>query len=795
MAASGGYKKYQRQQRDMKEDTAFAMGMRYVNDPLMTGFVKTLVNYDIINRGDSIEPRDGLIKESEVNLGANVDGYIVHHVAAALIEDQVVSDAYQVRYTIVGKPVDAYDGIDINDMAIVIEDEITGNVNTCSLDPAYAGGQIYIKYDSNTGWQSMHKLAMSNPLHRGMYGIVENQTYILYSDGVDNHLGRIKMFYDGAYKFTVEKVDPEEITPREAVNHGYNMLDDDPYLFENVQNTIGAVEMLGVLPYKPGTTDLMFSANIGEEIEFALNYSYPAADVGKTYVAAWKILDLTTNSTVEILQDVAGSPDYTPGDAITLSHFAQYKQFSIIVELYDKTATSTPLGAMTLASYYLSSTENKGSTANIAPRNYDLTTAQGISDWEGRLVLWGVRGAETILFTSEAYNPSYFPFPNMVDQYDEPVIGVSKYLGDLAIFTTSTLYRERLDETYTYLMHDTIQEKLYLSKDDLNTITLVKNMLYFKSDDYFYMVVPKATTDGTSALQLAPISTNITHLLDNFEEALREIINEMYELDLILGDSASPFEMDLQFYYNYLDGDDVKNCYRLKLYTVEEPNDGIYVEFCLHYDTMLRNWRCSIYQTNNKAIQPYRQTVTDEAVFVNVYRNAGDNILQYITRQKDPVDSFSLNDGLERSVIHHQFVDFGYRDHAAVLKKRYRELQMRINNLAKQDLNFYVSFWVDDILRKGIFKYDVVHNTDPQDPNYGLISVVRSLVDPIFVQGVTTLGEWKLSLSQFPDLSIIKVRTKVSGKGYAGRMKLLSKNQIRYELLSTVWVYRMMNAR
>lgn len=793
MAASGSYKKYQRQQRDMSEDTNFALGMRYVNDPLDAGYIKTMVNFSIINKGDSVEPRDGLVHVQDVDLGANTDDYIIHHISTALIEDQVASDAYQVRYAIAGKPNATYLGIDINDMWIIVEDETTGDINKCSLDTAFSG-DAYIRYDDNTGWESIHKMEMTQPLHRGMYGIVENQTYVLYTDGTTARIGRIKLFYDGTYKFTLEEVSPDEITPREAVNYGYNMLDDDPYSFLNESTTLGAVEMLGVLPYDPGTTTLKFHGNVGEPVEFALNYSYPQADAGKTYAATWKVLNLETNSDIETIQELAGSPDYTPGDQIKLKYVAPYKQFSIIVELYDKADTSTPLGAMTLASYYLSS-DNKGTTQNISPKNYDLTTATGISDWNGRLILWGVRGAETLLFTSEPNNPAFFPFPNMVDQFDEPIIGVSKYLGDLAIFTTSTLYRESLDETYTYLMHETIQEKLYLSKYDINTITLVKNMLYFKSDDYFYMVVPKATTDGSSALQLAPISTNITHFLDNFEESVREIIGDMYVVEELLGISPEDWKLDLMYYYNYLDGDDVSNCYRFKIYLAETPEEAKYLEISIMYDTMLRNWRISLVETNDKAIWPYRQTVTDEAVFINMRRELGSNTMQFITRSPEPADTFNLDDSGTRLFINHQFIDWGYREHASSLKKRYREIQYRINNLSKRDLYFYSSFWVDDILRRNVFQYDVVQNTDPGDPNYGVISVVRTLIDPQFVQGVTTLGEWKLGLSQFPDLSIIKVRTKVSGKGYAGRMKLLSKNQIRYELLSNLWVYRMMNAR
>lgn len=53
-------------------------------------------------------------------------------------------------------------------------------------------------------------------------------------------------------------------------------------------------------------------------------------------------------------------------------------------------------------------TADQTSNTNLRPVKYDLTNAAGMLTWKQRVVLWGVRGAENMLFTSEVNNPAYF---------------------------------------------------------------------------------------------------------------------------------------------------------------------------------------------------------------------------------------------------------------------------------------------------------------------------------------------------------------------------------------------------
>jgi hypothetical protein len=99
-------------------------------------------------------------------------------------------------------------------------------------------------------------------------------------------------------------------------------------------------------------------------------------------------------------------------------------------------------------------------------------------------------------------------------------------------------------------------------------------------------------------------------------------------------------------------------------------------------------------------------------------------------------------------------------------------------------------------------KYNMVQVTDPLDPNFGLITLERVLVDPSIIPGSTILAEttddvncWALDISRFPDTQFWKVRIPISGKGYAPRMLFISYNEKAYELLNNSWVARQLNAR
>ena len=101
-----------------------------------------------------------------------------------------------------------------------------------------------------------------------------------------------------------------------------------------------------------------------------------------------------------------------------------------------------------------------------------------------------------------------------------------------------------------------------------------------------------------------------------------------------------------------------------------------------------------------------------------------------------------------------------------------------------------------------MYKYEIEHNTDITSENYGVINVVPKLDTNVEIPGTTLLyalendiNSWTLDVSQFPQVPLIKARVSVSGKGYHSRLKLLSVNELNYELLGLCWVFKYKNLR
>jgi hypothetical protein len=152
--------------------------------------------------------------------------------------------------------------------------------------------------------------------------------------------------------------------------------------------------------------------------------------------------------------------------------------------------------------------ESYGEATNIKQETYDLSTASGMEFWSNRLVLWGVEKDPTILFISDVNDPTYFPYPNNISVYDEPIVCVKAYLGSILVFTTNAVYQITLNSDGTSWNSTLVQSNLNISPWDRHLIQVVRNMVFFKSGDYYYMLVPKAQA-STGKLALAPISSNI----------------------------------------------------------------------------------------------------------------------------------------------------------------------------------------------------------------------------------------------------------------------------------------------
>ena len=208
--------------------------------------------------------------------------------------------------------------------------------------------------------------------------------------------------------------------------------------------------------------------------------------------------------------------------------------------------------------FSLSNTEG---AINAPPKVYKLATAKGMLEWKNRLVLWGVEDAETVLFTSDVNNPAYFPYPNNIDILDEPIVHCMLYGDDLLAFTNTKLYRLTIGETGGIGTHSLIQKNLNIAAKDIPMFCLVKNMVFFKSGNYYYMLVPKSSSI-TGETTIAPVSNSIYPFLDNFSKEVDKLFS-IYTQGKTDPDSKQehmwqyPLSSFLEYYYAYADNENV----------------------------------------------------------------------------------------------------------------------------------------------------------------------------------------------------------------------------------------------
>ena len=792
--SSHSYKQYQRNQRKVVVEPDFTGGMQFTDNPLMPGIHKLMVNYIQKDFGSRIRPRGGWrLITPPTTLGNSLGELYIHHTGTTFVENLTTHEVFLRRYALVlSLPTVASTHGSLTNSKVLIEEALDPSDPNFNIVPGElvpstlkSGATIYsIKHDNHAGMTQMHGMPVEEPSPTGIHGSINGNTYLLTSVG----LGRLHVYYNpttGAYTHEVKLVTAEAITPMQAVNYGYNMLLASPYQFSNISG--GNFSPFGILPYDVATNEIKMQAKVGEKVKFKLVYQYvPDAQ----YKVQWEVQDIYKQDGVTVIQKKEDSPTYTNGAEIALEYMSPFKQFSVIATVYLAADLVNPIRVVLLASYHLSDDAN---STRIETKEYDLHTAEGMTVWKNQLVFYGVPGAEMGIFLSDVNNPTYVPFPNNSLLFNEKVIKAFAYMNSLMVVTEHTMFQVdfALESGYTY---KPVQANMQLRSDDAASMYGVRNMVCFKSRNYYYMIVPNIKNDK-GELQIAPISNNMTYLLDYFSDNVKDILSEVYTFRSLFDVPAESVVMTLHDYKSYTDGNRLRHVYKIKIDIAEQTD--LYVDVHLIYDTIFRSWTMEVMESTRRQMHVFQSIATGYAQFLSLYTTtAGDTNVQWIwIDENQPEDSFNLDLDKERKIPNYQLFDTGKRDIQGTLKKRMRQIILEFNNLSDDDVSFNHLAYVDDEPRNDLFIYSVQHITDPLDPEYGKVFVTREYDEPTTVHGTTMFGEWSLAFSQFPDQSIVKAHIDISGKGFYPRLKLVTRTSNLFELNNISWVYRDMNAR
>lgn len=890
MAGSAPYKQYSRQQRKATLETDFSHGMQYSNGPINEGYVQLLVNYDYEIDNNTLIPRAGIRPDSVIFpdlVYTPTGGYLDDGVAIKYSKD-CVEDGNSYKQFIIGQldedserlgSIWAITAKEANiDVTVTTEDDYTYEVGINSSANAPDHHKCYF-YSAEapsihgTYLEKDDRRRVAFPVGTFAYG---NSFYFIGEEPGETAddpvtAGMFKTKFSGSAapysdRYLFERVDPKSVTAAEAVTYGYNMLSPTPYTFVDTVAGSSVIQFLGILPYADAEySTLMMTPKKNQALYLRCYYDAPA---NGDYDIVWEWRETTASDWNQLKRETVTFDSDNP-PVLSYDYFIpSATDIMVRVSAYNNSETETDAVEKAMTVGFDFNVENHGAANSLDQKNYDLTTATGMATWKSRIVLWGVPEDPTILFISDYNEPSYFPYPNNITVFSEPIIYAVEFMDKLIVFTTDKVYEVSLSEDGSSWTSVVIQSHLSINIWDKHLIQTVRNMLFFKSGNYYYMMVPKAQST-TGELILAPITTPITGFFDNFTVNVERVIRDTYGFT----DTLS-----LITYFNFLDYEDIHNTYVFKF---DESSNAV-LHFDIMYNTVDRCWKIWVYEAPH-ILYPYRNDATQTGVFaatsVLKSRNIDTSELDYrrfiqlfrldkhctrdfylpgslefefnptfapvyyadgslvyptsagvvysggavevpdvyvadldvggLTYSKPDdyyigYDTKSLIDMLNEVYNHagdyytfrnYQYLDTGYRTDNLHANKRYREIQLQVNNIDKKNIQFGMEYMLEGAPRGLYYKYNVSQVIDEMDPEYGVVYIDSVPYLEVELDNIDQVNQWVLDQELAPDISLWKVRVSVSGKGVAPRLRLHTRNEKRYEILGINWIYKLMNMR
>lgn len=910
MAVVSPYKKYKRGQRQANVETTFEKGMMYSEGTVLDGYVKTLVNFDFTQDGkNALKPRAALVTgevivpdmDDEFELPADQEAFDEDFLDSDTVlkySKECVENGVEYRQFIFGKP-------DVNGGNSTDSGKIWVSTSKRQIDDfedvVVSEYQTYLEESSSSfytvGLTEIHNVELVDDAKCAFpVGAFMGNSFYFF-DHVGHGPLKKTVFQSDRYVF--DTVEERELKASEAVNYGYNMLSSTPYKFDDAVGTSSSFEMDGILPYDSASSDhLMMTPKANTRVWFKCNYAAPAHEY--KIVWSWKEVSGTDDWTefFEDTYDFANLPEDSEHHPILYDLVADLvvpaKEIMVRCEAYNLDSQTPDIVERAMTIGFDFTLDPESTTRNSQPESYDLSSATGMTSWKNRLVVWGVPKDPTILFISDLDEPGYFPYPNNITVFDEPIIAVTELMDSLIVFTKSKAHQVALNEDGTSWTSTVIQSNLYIETWDKHLIQSVRNMVYFKSGNYYYMIVPKAQST-TGELTIAPITTPITDFFNHFKANVSGVFKDCFKQLDEDGNIIQHVPEMLVTYYNFVDYDCIHN-----FYVYKDVENHVYVHFDIIYSVVDRYWKINIYESAH-FLYPFRNDATQTGLMAGtsvhkiVYESVDeddtkhhigdivykrlvqlfkfnplytqdlyipadlemayygaqqdievhgeilvlpDTFSYYISEIEDLVLSnnrvrlhllkyewlylvsdWAWIDGFYKAKLrdavleeasayladnavfpNRQFLDTGYRDATPFIYKRYRELQLQINDPENNDMEFGMDFQIAGEPRNTDFLYEVSQAIDEIQQDSGIVYIDAT---PYLYTGDETIdkvNQWQIKHGIPNDdehikVSLWKVRAAVSGKGVAPRMRLYTKSMFNYQLLGINWIYREMNMR
>ena len=852
MAQSSSYKQYNRSTRILTEESGFAGGMFWTGNNIDETHLKAIVNCDYDDTTGYLKTRDSFepvvntpsseeLKDLNVDL-TNVKLMGVYNICA-FKDDDTLTDAGQLyiftridyiagEHTNLWRTDLSYSpgGTSSVDPSVVPRSQTT---ETTVQDPT-KDTTVALFQDRDAMWHKCNIDVIGGELRNinksQLLTVYDNYLYGLgnYSEKAPtspeyewerpNTLGLqvYRLNYDeeedsyslGQFDYNnyiLPRIN--DVTLLEAYTSGFNAArGKDTFAYTGKQ--VDSARVVGVYYTEKidGQLQHIVSPRSGHTVTVNVVTDYEADPENKVnYLTVFQLVESTnTSETNNMWQIIGGGPFSSTDGVYSFEYQFQKKETTLLFTCYGVTKPSdTPTAYDEAARDYLGPlvvTAND-TRSNLKLKTYNLRSVNGSCQWRNRLCLWGAEGNNNCLFLSEVDNFYYFPVPNNVAVFDSNVISCIPYKDTLLVFTADKIYRmsENNDGTFTQTV---IQNDMPLSKADAPYLTAIKNMVLFKSGNYFYMIVPKSQS-LTDELIIAPIYKNIAGFLNTLDKSVLEILQLVYPEYLFNSDLTAQATSPVTLYSVYSAQDTVHIVYDVVANVKKKSSSNgqtLLFKLFLNYNTNLRAWTLYIEDTSKQTLEVAALTPARQMSFVRVFtdvdaENRGGFSIVTQSYAVKPTSEFRI------------LLDTGYRTLSSAMQKRFREVQLKLYSDSENLTEFGTAFLVDGVWRRNYLKLQETltdENKVSLLPALDLNTFATELTMTVMDDGTIApdkgsdaieLTDWTLDFSHFKREAPVTVRIPVSGKGFNPRFIFMAPKAVGLTINEINWVYRLMHGR